>query len=208
MAAKKALTVKEYRAKLKDGKSKMKHFAVLHNAWRKIVKRRYLRWKDAKKADSSPRVVGDNKVIGGKAEERLLYAMEYAHRTFRLYYSESGTWTKGFGLTNVPSDAFRSDCSWWYTMLRYACGLQGPSLSGGFTGTILSEGKIVTRGYAEKHVGVAVVYGSGDGFHVGSSTGDGPNVFQHGVPEVDTGTFDQFGAGTEVRYRAFPNKPL
>jgi hypothetical protein len=202
------LTVEEYRARLKDGRAKEKHFIAVRNGWRKIVKKRALQLKHAierRKAQNKPHVVGKNRVEGGSAEARLLFAMEYAHKVFRLYYSESGTWIKGFALTNVPSNAYRSDCSWWYTMIRAACGLHGPSLDGGFTGTILTEGKEVSRRYAETHTGVAVVFGSGTGFHVGMSTGSGPNIFQHGVPEVDTGTFDQFGSGTEVRYRSFPN---
>jgi hypothetical protein len=206
------VTVEEYRARLKEGRTKAKHFAKLRNAWRKIVAHRALQLKEAierRKAHNKPHRVGRNRVAGGSAEERLLYAMELAHRIFRLEYSEAGTWIKGYALTNVPvGQGHRTDCSWWYTMLRFACGLHGPSIDGGYTGTILSEGKEVSRAYAETHTGVAVVFGSGTGFHIAMSTGHGPTVFQHGVPEVDTGTFDQFGAGTEVRYRAFPNTAI
>lgn len=207
------MDVAEYRARLVAGKSKELHFSKVRNAWRVIVKRRALQLKHAierRKAQSKPHVVGKNKVVGGHAEERLAFAMEYAHKIFRLEYSEAGVWTKGFGLTNVPGGkGFRTDCSWWYTMLRYACGLLGPSLTGGFTGTILTEGKEVSRHYAEHHAGVAVVFGSGDGFHVAMSLGDGtPTTYGHGVPEVDISTFDAFGSGTEVRYRSFPNTAL
>ncbi len=209
-AAHKGLTVAEYRARLKGGESKEKHFAALRNAWRKVVKHRALQLREAlerRKARNKPHRVSRNKVTGGSSEERLLYAMEVAHRIFRLEYSEDGTWIKGYALTNVPSGGrYRTDCSWWYTMIRYACGLKGPSIEGGYTGSILVEGKVVDRHYAETHAGVAVVFGSGTGFHVGMSTGHGPTIYQHGVPEVDTGTFDQFGAGTEVRYRAFDNR--
>jgi hypothetical protein len=204
------VTVAEYRARVKSARQHERHFIGLGNAWRTIVKRRVLALKHAlerRKAKGLPHVVGRNKVVGGKPEARLLFAMEYASKVFRHEYSQSGSWIKGYALTNVPP-GHRTDCSWWYTMLRYACGLQGPSLSGGFTGTILTEGKEVSREYAEHHAGVAVVYGSGTGEHVGMSTGKGPYVYQHGVPEVDTGTFDEFGPGTEVRYRAFSNKPL
>lgn len=211
-AAHKGLTVAEYRARLKDARSREKHFIAVRNTWRRIVKHRALQLKEAierRKARNKPHRIGRNRVAGGNAEERLLYAMELAHRIFRLDYSEEGSWIKGYGLTNVPAGhGYRTDCSWWYTMLRFACGLKGPSLLGGYTGTILTEGKEVSRAYAEKHAGVAVVFGSGTGFHVAMSTGQGPTVYQHGVPEVDTGTFDQFGAGTEVRYRSFPNTAL
>jgi hypothetical protein len=206
------MNVADYRKRLVEGRAKEKHFVAVRNAWRAIVKKRALQLKQAierRRAQAKPHVAGPNRVIGGTAEARLLFAMEYAHRIFRLEYSEAGSWVKGYGLTNVPADhGYRTDCSWWYTMLRYACGLKGPSLDGGYTGTILTEGKEVSRAYAEKHAGVAVVFGSGTGFHVAMSTGKGPTVYQHGVPEVDTGTFDQFGAGTEVRYRSFPNTPL
>lgn len=205
------MTVEEYRERLKDGEAKEQHFIAVRNAWRKIVVRRALQLKHARERRAKlakPHVVGGNRVEGGKAEERLLFAMEYAAKTFRLYYSESGAWVKGFALTNVPAGEFRSDCSWWYTMIRYACGLQGPSLTGGYTGTILTEGKAVSRHYAETHTGVAVVFGSGTGIHVGMSTGHGPTIYQHGQEPVETGTFDEFGPGVEVRYRAFPNKPL
>lgn len=205
------MTVAEYRKRLKEGRSKEKHFIGIRNAWRRIVKKRALQLKHAierRKALAKPHVVGENQVKGGRPEPRLLFAMEYAHKIFRLEYSEAGTWIKGFALTNVPpGGSYRTDCSWWYTMIRYACGLRGPSIDGGFTGTILTEGKTVDRHYAETHTGVAVVFGTGTGFHVGMSTGHGPTIYQHGVPEVDTGTFDQFGVGTEVRYRAFDNHP-
>jgi hypothetical protein len=203
------MNVEDYRKRLVEGRAKERHFVSVRNAWRTIVKKRALQLKHAierRKALDKPHVVGKNLVVGGKPQERLLFAMEYAHRIFRLEYSEAGTWVKGYGLTNVPGGhGYRTDCSWWYTMLRYACGLRGPSIDGGYTGTILTEGKEETRSYAECHAGVAVVYGSGTGFHVAMSTGKGPTVYQHGVPEVDTGTFDQFGAGTEVRYRSFSN---
>jgi hypothetical protein len=212
-AVPKELTVAEFRKRLADGKSKELHFVGVRNAWRAIVKKRALQLKHAierRKAKSKPHVVGGNRVVGGTAPQRLVFAMEYAHKVFRLEYSEAGTWTKGYGLTNVPGGhGYRTDCSWWYTMLRYACGLHGPSIEGGYTGSILAEGKEVTRHYAETHPGVAVVFGSGTGFHVAMSLGNGtPTTYGHGVPEVDISTFDAFGPGTEVRYRAFPNTPL
>lgn len=207
------MTVKEYRERLVVGKSKEKHFVKLRNAWRKIVKHRALQLKEAlshRKAKGQPHRKGRNEVVGGSPEGRLVFAMELAHKIFRLEYSEAGSWIKGFGLTNVPAGhGYRTDCSWWYTMLRLACGLKGPNLEGGYTGSILEEGRVVDRHYAEHHAGVAVVFGSGTGFHVAMSLGNGtPTTYGHGVPEVDISTFDAFGPGTEVRYRAFPNDPL
>lgn len=212
-AVQRELSVTEYRARLQDAKSKEKHFVRLRNAWRKIVTHRTLQLKEKlerRKANGRPHRKGRNQIVGGSAEDRLVYAMELAHKIFRLEYSEAGTWVEGYGLTNVPAGrGYRTDCSWWFTMLRKACGLKGPSLTGGYTGTILTEGKQVTRHYAEHHAGVAVVFGSGAGFHVAMSLGDGtPTTYGHGVPEVDISTFDAFGPGTEVRYRAFPNTAL
>jgi hypothetical protein len=205
------MTIAEYRKRLKSAESKEKHFLGLRNAWRAIVKRRGTALAEAikrsRRDETKPHLVGRNQVRGGTAQQRLLFAMEKAHEGFRHYYSEGGSWVKGYALTNVPRGAYRSDCSWWYTMLRYACNLQGPSLEGGYTGTILIEGKRCSREHAEKTAGIAVVFGSGTAFHVAMSTGKGPTVYQHGVPEVDTGTFDQFGPSTEVRFRSFPDKP-
>jgi hypothetical protein len=212
-AAPKELTVAEYRARLATARSKEKHFVKLRNAWRKIAAHRALQLKEAlehRKANGKPHRKGRNTIVGGSAEERLVYAMQIAHKVFRLEYSEAGTWVEGYGLTNVPGGkGYRTDCSWWFTMLRKACGLHGPSLTGGYTGTILAEGKEVTEHYAEHHPGVAIVFGSGEGFHVAMSLGDGTRTtYGHGVPEVDISTFDAFGAGTEVRCRAFPNTAL
>jgi hypothetical protein len=213
--ARKGLTVEEYRARLKDGQAKEKHFIGVRNAWRAIVKKRALQLKHAlerRKAQQKPHVVGKGaamRVVGGTAPERLVFAMQYAHKVFRLEYSEAGTWVKGYGLTNVPAGrGYRTDCSWWYTMLRFACGIKGPSIDGGYTGAILTEGKVVDEAYARTHPGTAVIFGSGDGFHAAASLGDGSDAcYQHGVPEVDIGTFGQFGADTEVRFRAFDNHP-
>lgn len=211
-----SLTVEQYRARLVAGKAKEKHFLAVHNAWRSIVKKRALQLQHAierRKSLNKPHIVGsgaDLHIEGGTAPERLLFAMEYAYKVFRHEYSEAGSWVKGWGLTNVPAGhGYRTDCSWWGTMLRYACRVKGPSLTGGYTGSILLEGKQVTRRYAETHAGVFVIFGSGTGFHAALTAGDGTSlVYQHGVPEVDKGTIDQFGAGTEVRFRAFSNKPL
>lgn len=204
------LTVAEYRSRMVNAKSKELHFTKLRNAWRKIVAHRTLQLSEAlkrSKAKGKPHRKGRNQIVGGSANERLVFAMQTASKVFRLEYSEAGTWLKGYALTNVPAGhGYRTDCSWWYTMLRYACGLKGPNIYGGYTGSILEEGKEVTRHFAEHHPGVAVVFGSGTGFHVAMSLGDGtPTTYGHGVPEVDVSTFDAFGAGTEVRYRAFPN---
>jgi hypothetical protein len=207
------MTPEEYRARVTAAKVKVRHFTKVRNAWRKIVTHRTLQLKEAlerRKKKGKPHRSARNVISGGTPAQRLTYAMQIAHKIFRAEYSEAGTWTKGFGLTNVPGGhGFRTDCSWWVTMLRYACRLEGPSLEGGYTGTILTEGKAVDRKFAENHPGVCVVFGSGTGFHVALSKGNGtPETYGHGVPEIDISTFDAFGPGTEVRFRAFPDKEI
>lgn len=186
------------------------------NQWKRIVRKREHQVVEVARRDRRahrPHVV-DHKhridgfrytIEGGSPTERLLYACRYAHKTARLHYLEGGTYLHGWALTNVPSDADRSDCSWWYCELFAACGLRDPlhGLTIRYTGSILTEGRPVSRRYAETHTGVAVVFGSGVGFHVGMSIGNGPNIWQHGTPTFRKGTFDQFGPGVEVRYRAF-----
>lgn len=190
------------------------------NEWKRIVRKREHQVTEVARRDRRahrPHVVEHAKrdgglhftIEGGTATERLLYACRYAHKTARLHYLEGGVYIHGYALVNVPSDADRSDCSWWYCELFAACGLRDP-LGGDpvrFTGSILEKGRPVSRRYAETHIGVAVVFGSGTGFHVGMSCGNGPNIWQHGTPTFRKGTFDEFGPGTEVRYRAFDLVP-
>lgn len=188
------------------------------NLWRRLVKKRTHQLRQAierRKANQRPHIVVHKHASGGfhltceggTPAERLLYAARYAHRVARLHYLEGGTYLGGFALHNVPSDWDRSDCSWWYCELRRICGLPDP-LGGDtvrYTGSILEKGREVSRHYAETHTGVAVVFGAGTAFHVGMSTGSGPNIWQHGTATFREGTFDEFGAGTQVRYRAFPD---
>lgn len=154
-----------------------------------------------------PRHVSPNKVRGGRPEKRLLFAARLAEQHYRHYYSEKGTLTLDFGITNVPNDSYRSDCSTAFTALYKACGLHDPNNLhyGGdpYTGTLLEGGKEVSRRFAEYHAGCAVVFGSGTGIHVGMSTGEGPTIIQHGKEPMEGGTFDEFGPGVEVRYRYY-----
>jgi hypothetical protein len=152
-----------------------------------------------------PRVDG-RRVIGGSIEERELFAMEYAKKHWRDEYRESTVdWLDGYSLTNVPRGDHRTDCSWWGLDIPFICG-RGYLIVAfpRWTGSILSKGHEVSRHYAETHTGVFVVFGAGEGFHVGKSTGHGPFVFEHGTPTIDIGHFDEFGVGVEVRYRVFP----
>lgn len=202
------MTAAEYRQRVASAKRKARHFLGLRNFWRTVVRKRVRQMKAAatgRAARQKPHVVKGkpNTVRGGSPAERLLFAAETAMREARHYYSETGSYVEGHALTNVPNDSDRSDCSWFYIELYRCCGLPVPiTTEPRYTGSILS-GQPVSREYAEKHVGVAVVFGAGTGIHVGMSTGDGPNIIQHGQEPVERGTFDEFGPGTEVRYRKF-----
>lgn len=178
------------------------------NLWRRLVRRRTRQLREAierRKARDKPHVVDHRLVRGGRDEERQLYAMRIAHREFALGYFESTIdWLDGYALTNVPNptaDRHRTDCTWWGLDLKFVCGL-GHRIAGfpRYTGSILTNGRTVSREYAETHVGVFVVFGSGDGFHAGLTTGKGPTLYQHGRAPIDKGTFDQFGPAVQVRY--------
>jgi hypothetical protein len=77
--------------------------------------------------------------------------------------------------------------------------------SGGafYTGWVTANCKQVDHVYAETHIGTAVIFGDGTGFHMGLSRGSGQALIQHGREPLEYGTFDQFGAGTLVRYYKF-----
>lgn len=212
------LTEKQARRRLEEARHRLQHAKTrkARNLWRRIVRRRTHQLAQAvsrRKAHGKPHVVLHRRhhngmrytIEGGSPEERLLYAWRYAHKHARLHYLEDGPYLDGYGLTNVPSDDDRSDCSRHYLEQYRTCRLKDP-LEGDstrYTGSILEKGRPVSRHYAETHVGVAVVFGSGEGFHVGMSAGNGPNIWQHGTPTFRKGTFDEFGSGVQVRYRAF-----
>jgi hypothetical protein len=150
-----------------------------------------------------------NKVSGGTKEQRLaVCAVQSSKRcgtgARRNFYSQAGTWDVDRCLTGEPY-GHRSDCSSWYTSVFKSCGLEDPngnSFHGGFTGTLVSHGKQVSREYAMHHPGVAVIYGSGDGHHVELSLGDGSTrTIGHGSAPIDLGTFDMLGG--VVRYFAY-----
>lgn len=145
--------------------------------------------------------VSNGHVIGGSPEERLNFSSHYAQKHWHDYYSEEGSYDEAHSLDNANFSGRRRDCSWWYLEDRRACGLPTISIEPRFTGSILDQGRIVSREYAESHIGVAVVYGSGSGFHVGKSTGHGPFTWEHGTPTLNAGHFDEFGPSTQVQYR-------
>src|SRR6185369_1591829 len=97
------------------------------NFWRRKVKLRQhqLRRVEERRArEAKPHVVhhgGRMRVEGGTLDERILYGARYAHHFARLHYLEGGTYHDGWALLNVPEDAWRSDCSWWYLELLRMC---------------------------------------------------------------------------------------
>lgn len=145
------------------------------------------------------RINGKLAVRGGTDEERLEFACKYAKAHWHDYYSEPGSYDEDHALTNAHHGGKRRDCSWWYLELRRACGLPSMSEEPRYTESILTHGKIVSEAYAASHAGVAVIYGSPT-FHVGMSTGHGPYTYEHGRPELDTGTFHEY---SPVRFRSF-----
>lgn len=186
--------------------------------WREKERRAYLRRhhlrvalkralkKLGKQGPSIQRVDGKLCVRGGSAEERIVALFTYAKKHWSDYYSEEGAYDEDHSLNNHDHTGKRRDCSWDAIEARRACRLPTIDSEPRFTGSALEEGKPVTRHYAETHAGVWVIYGSGSGFHMGTSTGHGPYTWEHGTPTLNTGHFDEFGPGTEVRYRAMPNR--
>ena len=197
------MSAAEYRERIAHAAEQTRRFRRLSHLWRRrlgTLRQAYRRRRE------QPKVVGVNQVLGGSPRTRLLYAAEQAIRTFRPFYGETGSWDAGYALTNVPDNSYRSDCSWWFTALYRCCGLDDPNgagYSGGFTGTLLAHGRVVSRRFAETHAGCAVLFGDGDAFHVGIGTGRGATIYQHGQAPIETGTFDQFGPGVLVRYRDY-----
>lgn len=145
------------------------------------------------------------KIVGGTPHEKLAMSSSWAAKHWHDYYNEVGSYDEGFALTNAHFSGKRRDCSWYYYEDRRLCGFAGKTTEPRWTGSLVDEGREVSKHYAETHLGVAVVYGDGPGFHVGKSTGHGPYTWQHGTPTLSTGSFNEFGPGTRVRYFAPPS---
>jgi len=174
--------------------------------WRVISKGRHEFLEE--KIKSTPHLVHNGNIVeGGTLEERFYYSIHQGRKHWRDFYSEPGGETDApWAITNVPNNTLRSDCS------KYAqkeCQtIQIPDPTGQnfgpmFTGTIVANCKEVSREYAETHFGTAVLFGSGDAFHMGLSMAHGDLIIQHGVPQLEFGTFDEFGPGTQVRFYKF-----
>jgi hypothetical protein len=198
-AAKRSLEVARRRAA---------RFRHLRNLWRVKVRRRAKRLKQVR-ADQ-PHLNG-NLVEGGNIGQRVAYLFEVAPPIFRLYYSEAGKFaTFRWAAHNVDADEWRSDCSSWCRNVALCVSAGSlPALDAIAAGTAVYTGWFidncleVDRRYAETYIGTAVVYGDGTGFHMGLSRADGEATVEHGTPNLDYGTFNEFGAGTTVRFFKF-----
>lgn len=145
---------------------------------------------------------GHFKVIGGNGEERLHRAFGWAMKHWHEYYNDKvATYLLTYVLDNLKLWGKRSDCSRTAIEVRRVCGLRTMDTEPRYTESALAFGREVDRHYAETHCGVWVIYGS-PSFHMGTSTGHGSFTWEHGTPSLDIGHFDEFGPGTEVRYRA------
>lgn len=145
-----------------------------------------------------------NKATGGTPRERLkavalasAAACASGHRP--NFYSMPGAWTVDHCITGEHSGD-RSDCSQWFTSVYKAAGLKDPNgerYTGGYTGTLVANGKQVSS----PQPGDAVIYGSGVGHHVELFIGDGRTI-GHGSAPVDAGVVDLFGDG-DYRFFSF-----
>lgn len=150
-------------------------------------------------AELGPNIVG-NRATGGTKQERLKAvalksASECAAGRRRNFYSQAGSWDVEHCITG-ESYGERSDCSSWATSTYMAGGLPDPNgadYSGGYTGTLIANGKRITR--AQLKPGDLVLYGGGTGHHVEMFVGPGNRTIGHGSAPVDAGVIDLFGDG-------------
>jgi hypothetical protein len=114
------------------------------------------------------------------------------------FYSQAGSWDVDHCITGEHYGE-RSDCSSWFTSVYKSAGLPDPNgenYSGGYTGTLVANGKQISK----PEPGCAVIYGPGTGHHVEMYTGPGNRTIGHGSAPVDPGVIDLFGDGD---YRFF-----
>jgi len=161
------------------------------------------------RAQKGPKVKG-NKVVGGTPEKRLQLCMlssaaRCARGTRPNFYSQVGDFDVQHSQTG-PSRDHRDDCSSWFASLYWSCGLPDPNgenFSGGFTGTLGSRGRQISREEARNTPGAAVLFGTAPFHHVEAAIGDGTeHTIGHGSAPVDMGTFDLLGG--PVQFRKYP----
>lgn len=146
-----------------------------------------------------------NEAKGGTPKERLKAvalksASECAAGRRPNFYSQVGLWDVGHCITGERYGE-RSDCSSWFTSVYKSAGLKDPNgqgYSGGYTGTLVANGKQIPQ----PEIGCAVIYGAGTGHHVEMWIGPGNRTIGHGSAPVDSGVIDLFGDG-DYRFFAY-----
>lgn len=141
------------------------------------------------------KVVG-NKATGGTRRHRLktvalLSAARCASGGRNNFYSQAGAWDIDHCITGERYGE-RSDCSSWVTSVYKSAGLADPNgerYTGGYTGTLVANGKQVST----PRPGDLVIYGPGTGHHVEMYVGPGDKTIGHGSAPVDPGVIDLFG---------------
>lgn len=144
-----------------------------------------------------------NKITGGTARQRLVAgalaaAANCSSGKRRNVYSQAGAYTVQRGITGEPV-GYRTDCSQFVTSIYWSAGLEDPNgenWTGGYTGTLVREGKWVNS----PQPGDLVLYGSGTAHHVEMYVGPGDKTIGHGSAPVDAGVINLFGDGD---YRFF-----
>ncbi len=133
-----------------------------------------------------------NKVTGGTPRQRVVAAARHAAwldstGKRHSFYSQPGAWDVDHGITG-ETRGHRSDCSQWVTAIYRSAGLPDPNgknYAGGYTGTLSSHGKHISR--RQLKPGDLVLYGPGTHEHVELYVGPGEETIGHGSDPVDKG---------------------
>ena len=137
--------------------------------------------------------INGNTVTGGSSRQRVVAA---ARRTAYLdmtgkrpsFYSLTGRWDAKHGITGEARGC-RSDCSQWVIAMYHSAGVRDPSgnnYNTGFTGTLSSTGKHISR--AQLKPGDLVLYGPAPHHHVEMYIGPGDKTIGHGDERVNYST--------------------
>jgi cell wall-associated NlpC family hydrolase len=134
-----------------------------------------------------------NTITGGSSRQRVVAAARRAAYLDTIgkrpsFYSQTGWWDVKHGITG-EARGVRSDCSQWVTAMYHSAGVSDPNgngYKGGYTGTLSSHGKHISR--AQLKPGDLVLYGPGTHHHVEMYIGPGDKTIGHGSRHVDAGT--------------------
>jgi len=152
-----------------------------------------------------------NKVVGGSPEKRLQTCMlasaaRCAKGRRPNFYSQVGAFDVQHCISG-PSRDHRDDCSSWFASVFWSCGLPDPNgtgYTGGWTGTLATHGKQISREEAKRTPMAAVLFGSAPFHHVEAAIGDGTeHTIGHGSAPVDMGSFDMLPG--PVQFRKYPH---